>query len=665
MKTHPVFRTLVGLAVLIALAFSFSPSPQAADASTPPPNNLIFILDSSGSMWGRIEGDLPKISVAKSVMTDLISGLDAGSSVGLIAYGHRRKGDCSDVETLTPLQSLDKDRLIGQIKGINPKGKTPITRSVKEAVEILRTVEESAGIVLVSDGIETCEGDPCEAVKAAKAAGIPFTMHVVGFDVAEAETDQLRCMADAGGGRYFTARNTAQLSDALKTAVEAPPAPPQSRLQVEVRVNGELGRAEIDVYRSGDGKRISRDRTDRREEENPIAFALEPGEYDVTVRAIGLDESPEQKRTGIVVPAEETVTERFEFGSGKFQITTTVNDKLAKADVDIYEAGTNHKVAGDFTGRREKNNPATFTLQPGTYDVTVDMVDMDARLERKIEGVVIEPGKTVTEHMEFGSGTFRITATVNDKLAKADVDIYEAGTNHKVAGDFTGRREKNNPATFTLQPGTYDVTVDMVDMDARLERKIEGVVIEPGKTVTEHMEFGSGTFRITATVNDKLAKADVDIYEAGTNHKVAGDYTGRRDKNNPSIFTVEPGEYDVTVEILDMDDRPEEKLEGTAVEKGQTVQKEIRMAAGTLNVKATLDGKLGRADIDIYEAGTRNRVAGGRTRRGAEKNPLVFTLKPGAYDIAVEMRDAEDRPTESKSGVALEAAQVSEHHFEF
>ena len=577
MKTHPVFRTLVGLAVLIALAFSFSPSPQAADASTPPPNNLIFILDSSGSMWGRIEGDLPKISVAKSVMTDLISGLDAGSSVGLIAYGHRRKGDCSDVETLTPLQSLDKDRLIGQIKGINPKGKTPITRSVKEAVEILRTVEESAGIVLVSDGIETCEGDPCEAVKAAKAAGIPFTMHVVGFDVAEAETDQLRCMADAGGGRYFTARNTAQLSDALKTAVEAPPAPPQSRLQVEVRVNGELGRAEIDVYRSGDGKRISRDRTDRREEENPIAFALEPGEYDVTVRAIGLDESPEQKRTGIVVPAEETVTERFEFGSGKFQITTTVNDKLAKADVDIYEAGTNHKVAGDFTGRREKNNPATFTLQPGTYDVTVDMVDMDARPERKLENIVIESGKTVSEHMEFGSGTFQITATVNDQLAKADVDIYEAGTNHKVAGD----------------------------------------------------------------------------------------YTGRRDKNNPSIFTVEPGEYDVTVEILDMDDRPEEKLEGTAVEKGQTVQKEIRMAAGTLNVKATLDGKLGRADIDIYEAGTRNRVAGGRTRRGAEKNPLVFTLKPGAYDIAVEMRDAEDRPTESKSGVALEAAQVSEHHFEF
>ena len=577
MKTHPVFRTLVGLAVLIALAFSFSPSPQAADASTPPPNNLIFILDSSGSMWGRIEGDLPKISVAKSVMTDLISGLDAGSSVGLIAYGHRRKGDCSDVETLTPLQSLDKDRLIGQIKGINPKGKTPITRSVKEAVEILRTVEESAGIVLVSDGIETCEGDPCEAVKAAKAAGIPFTMHVVGFDVAEAETDQLRCMADAGGGRYFTARNTAQLSDALKTAVEAPPAPPQSRLQVEVRVNGELGRAEIDVYRSGDGKRISRDRTDRREEENPIAFALEPGEYDVTVRAIGLDESPEQKRTGIVVPAEETVTERFEFGSGKFQITTTVNDKLAKADVDIYEAGTNHKVAGDFTGRREKNNPATFTLQPGTYDVTVDMVDMDARPERKLENIVIESGKTVSEHMEFGSGTFQITATVNDQLAKADVDIYEAGTNHKVAGD----------------------------------------------------------------------------------------YTGRRDKNNPSIFTVEPGEYDVTVEILDMDDRPEEKLEGTAVEKGQTVQKEIRMAAGTLNVKATLDGKLGRADIDIYEAGTRNRVAGGRTRRGAEKNPLVFALKPGAYDIAVEMRDAEDRPTESKSGVPLEAAQVSEHHFEF
>jgi hypothetical protein len=159
---------------------------------------------------------------------------------------------------------------------------------------------------------------------------------------------------------------------------------------------------------------------------------------------------------------------------------------------------------------------------------------------------------------------------------------------------------------------SYKHPVRAIDLDESPEQTRTGIVVPAEETVSERFDFGSGKFQITATVNEELAKADVDIYEAGTDHKVAGDYTGRREKNNPSIFTLEPGEYDVTVEIMDMDDRPEEKLEGITVGKGQTVQKEIRMTAGTLKIKATLNGEPGRADIDVYKAGTRNRVAGGR-----------------------------------------------------
>jgi Ca-activated chloride channel family protein len=81
--------------------------------------NLMFILDASGSMWGQVEGQA-KIVITKEVMAGLIADQPEGINVGLVAYGHRRKGDCTDVEELTPLGVLDKKELINQIKAISP-----------------------------------------------------------------------------------------------------------------------------------------------------------------------------------------------------------------------------------------------------------------------------------------------------------------------------------------------------------------------------------------------------------------------------------------------------------------------------------------------------------------------------------------------------------------
>jgi Ca-activated chloride channel family protein len=68
--------------------------------------NMMFILDASGSMWGQVEGKA-KITIAKEVLVGLIENLPEGLNVGLVAYGHRRKGDCKDVEELVPLGALD------------------------------------------------------------------------------------------------------------------------------------------------------------------------------------------------------------------------------------------------------------------------------------------------------------------------------------------------------------------------------------------------------------------------------------------------------------------------------------------------------------------------------------------------------------------------------
>jgi Ca-activated chloride channel family protein len=110
-------------------------------------------------MWGKVEGK-EKIVVAREVMANLINELPEGTQVGLEAYGHRAKGDCNDIEMMVPVGASDKSAVIDQINAINPKGKTPITQSFEVAGERLKGVEEETTVVLISDGKETCAGDP-------------------------------------------------------------------------------------------------------------------------------------------------------------------------------------------------------------------------------------------------------------------------------------------------------------------------------------------------------------------------------------------------------------------------------------------------------------------------------------------------------------------------
>lgn len=181
-------------------------------------SNILFILDGSGSMWGQVE-DQYKIAIAKKVMTSLVQELPSNTHMGLQVYGHRSKQDCNDIEMLVPVGSNNRGLLIQQIEALIPRGKTPITQALQQAAEPLRNLEDETIIILLSDGKENCAGDPCTLVRELRAQGVKIKIHVVGFDVTHDESEQLVCIADAGGGKYFSADNADQLSKAL-TAVK-------------------------------------------------------------------------------------------------------------------------------------------------------------------------------------------------------------------------------------------------------------------------------------------------------------------------------------------------------------------------------------------------------------------------------------------------------------
>lgn len=203
---------------------------------------IFYILDGSGSMWGRVDGKI-KIQVAKAVMGTLLNETPPGIECGVMVYGHRKKGDCSDIEMIVPIGPLDKEAAVSKINRITPKGKTPISDSISMAVDQLKGIEAASTIVLVSDGIETCGKDPCEVVKKLKESGVNFVMHVVGFDVEEKAAKQLACIAQAGGGQYFSTTNATDLLAALnrikesvveKKAIEPAPTPEPEKIEQTV-----------------------------------------------------------------------------------------------------------------------------------------------------------------------------------------------------------------------------------------------------------------------------------------------------------------------------------------------------------------------------------------------------------------------------------------------
>ena len=199
---------------------------SAAYAQDGPRPDLMFVFDASGSMWGQVDG-VAKIEIARRVFTDISqSWAESEQAVGLIAYGHRRKGDCSDIELLQS-PSVDAAQSVAtQVQDLTPRGKTPLSQAVRMAAEELKFTENAATVVLLSDGKETCDLDPCAVGAELERLGVNFTAHVIGFDIRNAaDKAQLQCLAENTGGRYVDARNADTLKHALTQVTKASDVP--------------------------------------------------------------------------------------------------------------------------------------------------------------------------------------------------------------------------------------------------------------------------------------------------------------------------------------------------------------------------------------------------------------------------------------------------------
>ena len=101
----------------------------------------IIVLDASGSMWAQIDGKA-RIAIARDTLQQVLADVPAELELGFMAYGHRTKGDCADIELLVTPEAGTADRIVSAAMSLNPRGKTPLSAAVRQAAEQLKYTED-------------------------------------------------------------------------------------------------------------------------------------------------------------------------------------------------------------------------------------------------------------------------------------------------------------------------------------------------------------------------------------------------------------------------------------------------------------------------------------------------------------------------------------------
>ncbi|TPI61514.1 VWA domain-containing protein [Mesorhizobium sp. B3-1-3] len=517
-------------------------------------NKVIIILDASGSMWAQIDGK-PKLEIARESLRTVLQSVPADDEIGFMAYGHRTKGSCDDIELIVPPQAGSASAISSAADSMKFLGKTPLTAAVKQAAEALKYTEDKATVVLITDGLETCGGDPCALGKELKESGVDFTADVVGFGLTADEGKQIACLAENTGGKYIQASDEKALQEALVETVAAPaptpepaPAPAPEPAKPEFNFMPSVVLAEGDdpitdgnvweVYKAkSDGTRGESVTT----EYGAYKGNLEPGDY-VVVATDGQAKA-EQK---IKIEAGQAYQPLFILNAGKLILHPRPSpgaDIAGGAILEFAYPGDHTTTYGDtkviLPAGEEK---VTVTIGSGTITETIQLA----------------AGQTVEKDMIVGVGKAKANAFYTQGGEKAGADV--SWKVYKAAKKLDGTRDQVTYAygpdsQFDLPPGDYVMGVDVQAVSTE-----QPFSVTVGQMTDVNVTLNAGVVAVDAPGADgfKIFEAKKNIqgerkqatYAYGEKMQTtlaAGDYvlvtnftTDKADKETP--FTIKAGE---------------------------------------------------------------------------------------------------------------------------
>lgn len=462
----------------------------AAQVSAQEAPGVYIIYDSSNSMWGALPDSSRKYEAARAAMRDL-AGRDFGAAeVALRMYGHRRKDDCSDSELVVPFSAPGDvaERMVEAMEGARPTGRTPIDLSLRQALADFG--DRSGTIILISDGIESCDADPCALVRAWKNKDINIDVHVVGLGLKGKERAAMQCIAEAAGTPYRDAFSAGELIEGLGAAIEqasmgdkpeagTPDPQPQDTepsFGLVVEIGDGVRQRGVGTLTDAAGQVLEVETFNR--------YTPAPGDYQLTagVQVVGgaayqpvtvpISIATEGRTTGTVVaPVPPQVSASFAMEGEELRATV----------VRVYRDG---KKLGSFKGDEVAFVPeGTLEFRSQLAGTSSDLIVTETFAAGDVKEIVFDAA------IEVHLNVFAIASANGERLyAKPSVELWQAGERKHTLNSSSGR---------LVTPGTYRMVIDdrlnhfETEITVSREEKQEPQIEVPAGAVTiEYRDVG-------------------------------------------------------------------------------------------------------------------------------------------------------------------------------
>lgn len=487
----------------------------------------MIVLDGSGSMWAKLGKD-QKIMAAREVLTQALPKAPP-LSIGLTAYGHRRTGDCSDVEVAIPVAKGNAERIMAYLEKFNPKGKGPLGNALKAASEAMADKALAGArrsMMVITDNADNCRVDTCELAQELRQGQPGLTIHVVTLGVAKEETVPLACLATATGGRLFKAETAADIANAveqgLKVAAGGPgpavavpggtvggaqtaavqqsatgvkaaaPKPPEPAGPPGLSVTGVLAAGGAEIVSglrwriSAPGVKPGEQRIVYEGEDASPSLDLPPGTYRIEA-SFGLASADQSVTVG---PAVRTVVQ-VPLDAGVIQVKDSSGRNGTSGDRIFY---TLYAAA---TGPRDKPRALAlssdaapiYNVSAGTYIVGVQQGL--ARIERT---VTISPGVVAEVDVPLYLGEMRLSAVAAEGGGILERVVFQVFEDDPEAPGGLRELVRSSAARpeFSLPAGSYHVIARQDGAEAR-----EVVAVKPGSSTIKTLVLASGRLSLS------------------------------------------------------------------------------------------------------------------------------------------------------------------------
>ena len=451
---------------LLCVALCWMMSPSWAQVSTDEealPTRILFVFDASNSMnafWG---GDR-KIQTATRLLSETLKGLHQSNELelGLRVYGHGTKHvpgnqDCDDTELVVPFSSFNNLIIKQALSRIRAQGTTPIARSLELAAEDFPEAPGRNVIVLITDGIEACDEDPCAVSRALQAKGVTLKPFVIGMGMDDLMAESLNCI-----GNFYDAADPQAFEHVLQLVLEQA----MHNTTVQVDLLNQAGKAtESNVAYSFTDSRTGVHHPQwvhtLRWGGGADTLYIDPLPlYSLTVHSL-----PEAQLDSLALkPGVHNTIAVPDMGSGHLtpQFARGVRTDYGKVNVQWHVQGTCDPFFSSTAGERIRLRTGTYDLTFGTTPpLTVEGVQVEEGQDAKVE--IPAPGSLVLQAATSGF------AVVMEAQSLRPVLQFDAS-------DLAGMH--------TLQPGDYTVVFRARNARGTLYSIQKNFTVASGNTTT-------------------------------------------------------------------------------------------------------------------------------------------------------------------------------------